>query len=69
LGLYAIAVLGVKLDNRHESSVFERLKLRPAKETIRLCWHLNKSSFQNYIFNINPEENDNLNGAAKHNAS
>jgi hypothetical protein len=63
--IYAPSALGARLDNRHESSVLEGLKLRPAKETVRRFCLLNKSSFQNCIFNINPEANDNLIAARK----
>jgi hypothetical protein len=65
LELRAISALGFTLDNRHESSVFKGLKLRPAEGTVRYCCCLNKSCSQNCIFDIDPEAYDNLNGARK----
>lgn len=67
--LYALLALGgVRLDNRHESSVFEGLKLRSAKKKktpVKWCCFWNKFSFKNCIFNIKSEANDDLSGARK----
>jgi hypothetical protein len=44
LELYALSALGVSLDNRHESSVFEGLKLGPPP----------KKSSGDAVFETNP---------------